>query len=87
MIVIRACYTGTVETLTARRMMGDMTETAECVRCARDTRPGTRRFVGRRELPDGRYLCDECAHAGRGDVSGLGEVEITMPNTNFPNTH
>lgn len=57
-----------------------------CLRCEEETRAGTRRFPGRRRLPDGRFLCRECAHEPEWNLERA-DVPITNPNTNFPNTH
>jgi recombinational DNA repair protein (RecF pathway) len=56
-----------------------------CVECGSDTRPGTARFVDRRRRDDG-WVCSDCAAEG-GPEQVLGDVPITMPNTNLPGTH
>ena len=56
-----------------------------CAACGEDTGAGSPRFVGRRRV-EGGYLCSDCAQAGRGADEDR-EIPVTMPNTNFPNTH
>jgi hypothetical protein len=63
-----------------------MTENQLCSHCGHDTRAGSPRFAGRRLLDDERYICSDCADVGR-DVDVRGDAPVTMPNTNFPNTH
>jgi hypothetical protein len=61
-----------------------------CDRCGDPIGAGTARYHDRVELPDGRHVCHECARALRGHVEPVmkrGDVPITMPNANLPNTH
>ncbi len=57
-----------------------------CASCGRSVQPGTRWFLGRRRLDGGEFLCAECAADREPDLERR-DVPITMPNTNFPNTH
>jgi hypothetical protein len=50
----------------------------------------TARHFDRERSADGDLVCAECARVARGHddpVVKRGDVPITMPNTNFPNTH
>ncbi len=55
-----------------------------CASCGRNTEPGTPLFVGRRRLDEGRYLCGDCARAGKDPEAAWPDIPITMPNTNGP---
>ena len=63
---------------------------ATCARCAESIAPGSPLYSDHVRSSDGLLRCAECDRAERGvtppDLEGP-DVPITMPNTNFPNTH
>jgi hypothetical protein len=61
-----------------------------CDRCGDPVWAGSARYHDRVVLADGRLVCHECSRALRGHVEPVmkrGDVPITMPNSNLPNTH
>jgi len=63
---------------------------ATCARCGDSVAPGSPLYSDRVRSADGRLRCAECERAERGMVAddlSSADVPITMPNTNFPNTH
>lgn len=61
-----------------------------CDRCGEPIGPGTPLCTDRVTLRNERIVCHECAEALRGRVRPVmqrGEVPVTMPNPNLPNTH
>jgi len=63
---------------------------ATCARCGESIAPGSPLYSDHVRSADGRLRCAECDRAVRGiEPADLErpDVPITLPNTNFPNTH